>query len=189
MGYRLTKIYTRTGDDGSTGLGDGSRHSKADLRVWAMGEVDELNCHLGMLLAMLAMLPLDSGEQEFLVDQQHRLFDLGGEISMPGTALVVDAAVESVEARIDMLNRPLPPLKNFILPGGNSLLAQVHIARAVCRRAERCLVELAAQEPINRVSLHYVNRLSDYLFVLARSLAASQAIPETLWESGRYGKI
>ncbi len=182
MGYRLSKIYTRTGDEGTTGLGDGSRRRKSSARVHAMGEVDELNSVLGMLIAML------EGEPEladFLLTQQHRLFDLGGEISIPGSELIKPEHAMALEEQIDLLNQDLAPLENFILPGGNALVAQVHLVRSVCRRVERWLVDLDESETLNAGSVSYINRLSDYFFVLARHLAKRTGCKEILWQSGR----
>lgn len=181
MGYRLSKIYTRTGDEGTTGLGDGSRRRKSSPRVHAMGEVDELNSHLGLLLAMLD----DQQIADFLLTQQHRLFDLGGEISIPGSVLIKPEHIAAVEADIDQLNADLKPLENFILPGGSALIAQVHVTRAVCRRVERWLVDLAEEESLNPEAISYINRLSDYFFVLARHLTKSSGVSETLWNSTR----
>lgn len=181
MGYRLSKIYTRTGDEGTTGLGDGSRRRKSSSRVHAMGEVDELNSHVGLLLAQLETPQI----AEFLLTQQHRLFDLGGEISIPESVLIKPEHTAAVEAEIDQLNADLKPLENFILPGGSGLIAQVHVTRAVCRRVERWLVDLAEEESVNPEAISYINRLSDYFFVLARHLAKSSGVSETLWNSTR----
>ena len=180
MGHRLSKIYTRTGDGGTTGLGDGSRVEKDSARVQAMGEVDELNCCIGAILVH----PLDDEMCACLVDVQHALFDLGGELSIPGAALVTDAYVDGLERRLDAFNEPLPPLKEFILPGGGPAAVACHCARAVCRRAERRLVETARAGEVSVVSRRYLNRLSDLLFVLARVLARSGA-GEVCWEKGR----
>lgn len=178
MGNRLTKIYTRTGDDGSTGLGDGSRVAKNHLRVEAYGTVDELNAHVGVLRAELAQ---DHAAQAFLQDVQHDLFDLGGELCIPGYVLLNTAAISEAEAAIDQLNAQLPPLKDFILPGGSKAAAVAHVARTVCRRAERRVYTLSQQEPVNEEGLKYLNRLSDYLFVLARVLARENGGQEVLW--------
>jgi cob(I)alamin adenosyltransferase len=166
MGHRLTRIATRTGDDGSTGLGDGSRVAKSHLRVQALGEVDELNSSLGVLLAE----PLPAELRELLLGVQHELFSLGGELSMPGHALLPDAALARLDAALERHNAALPPLREFILPGGTRSAALAHVARTVARRAERTLVALAAQDTLRAVPQQYLNRLSDLLFVLARVL-------------------
>ena len=179
MGHRLSKIYTKTGDDGSTGLGDGSRIAKDHPRAEAMGTVDELNCHIGMLIAVLA-----EGDdlRPILERVQHDLFDLGGELAVPGYELVKPERVVALEKQLDAYNEDLPPLKNFILPGGSVTAAQCHLARAICRRAERCLVTLHTAEPINEPPRHYLNRLSDMLFVFARVLSRRDGGSEILWE-------
>ena len=171
MGNRLSRIYTRTGDDGTTGLADGGRLAKDSLRVASMGDLDELNAHLGAVLAG----PLPEPIRETLVEAQHALFDFGAELAMPAASIIDDRRVESLEAALDALNADLPPLKEFILPGGGAGASAAHIARAVCRRAERGIVALARAEPVNGASRRYVNRLSDYLFVAARVLARSEA--------------
>lgn len=178
MGHRLSKIYTRTGDDGSTGLGDGRRVRKDAVRVEAYGTVDESNAHIGLLRAQLAA---DHAAQAVLEDIQHDLFDVGGELCIPGHQLVTAARVARLEEAIDGINADLPPLKDFILPGGSPAAAQAHVARTVCRRAERLAVTLAATETVNPQALHYLNRLSDYLFVLARQLAREDGGHEVLW--------
>lgn len=178
MGHRLSKIYTRTGDDGSTGLGDGSRVRKDAHRVEAYGTVDEVNAHVGLLRAQL---PDDHPAQVLLGDIQHDLFDLGGELCIPGYTLLQTTQVTALEAAIDALNADLPALKDFILPGGSLPAAQAHVARTVCRRAERLVVTLAAQETVNVAAIQYLNRLSDYLFVLSRILARSAGGREVLW--------
>jgi cob(I)alamin adenosyltransferase len=179
MGHRLTKIYTRTGDDGSTGLGDGSRVAKDAARVQAMGSVDETNSLVGMLAAELA--PGDP-LADMLSAIQHDLFDLGGELSIPGAALVATDRIDWLEARTDELNEDLPPLKNFILPGGSRAAATCHLARTVCRRAERDVVTLAVEEPVNDTVRRYLNRLSDLLFVAARVIARRDGGTEVLWQ-------
>jgi cob(I)alamin adenosyltransferase len=166
MANRLTQIATRTGDDGSTGLSDGSRVPKTHLRVAAMGDVDELNSHLGVLLAE----PLPDDVRELLVVVQHELFNLGGELSMPGYSLLKDAAVLHLDEALERHNAVLPRLKEFILPAGTRSAALAHVARTVARRAERAVVALAAQDSINAAPRQYLNRLSDLLFVLARVL-------------------
>ena len=180
MGYRLSKIYTRTGDAGTTGLGDGSRVDKDSARVQAMGEVDELNCFVGAILVH----PIGDQMRACLLDVQHDLFDIGGELSIPGAALVNDAYVDGLERRLDEFNEDLPPLKEFILPGGGPAAVACHAARAICRRAERRLVEAARTGEVSGVSRRYLNRLSDLLFVLARVLARSGE-GEVSWEKGR----
>ena len=180
MGHRLSKIYTRTGDAGTTGLAGGDRVDKDSVRVHAMGEVDELNCCIGAVLVH----PIGAAASSCLVDVQHALFDIGGELAMPGAALVDDAYVAGLERRLDEINRDLPPLKEFILPGGGPAAVACHTARAVCRRAERRLVEAARTEEVNEVSRRYLNRLSDLLFVLARVFARGEG-GEVYWEKGR----
>jgi cob(I)alamin adenosyltransferase len=180
MGNRLSKIYTRTGDDGTTGLGDGSRVQKDSLRVETFGTVDELNCLVGLILAS----DLDDTVRDCLTRTQHELFDLGGELCMPGYTLVPDVCVDQLETDLDKFNADLPALKDFILPGGSESAARCHLARTVCRRAERLLVSLAKIEDINEVSLRYLNRLSDLLFVLARVLARTNGGSEVLWVHG-----
>jgi cob(I)alamin adenosyltransferase len=166
MGNRLSQIATRTGDDGSTGLGDGTRVRKNHLRIAAMGDVDELNSQLGVLLA--EALPDDV--RELLVVVQHELFNLGGELSIPGYSLVKEAAVQRLDQALAHYNAGLPRLKEFILPAGTRSAALAHVARAVARRAERAVVALGEQEAVNDAPRQYLNRLSDLLFVLARVL-------------------
>jgi cob(I)alamin adenosyltransferase len=166
MGNRLTKIATRTGDDGSTGLGSGERVSKDDLRIHAMGEVDELNSQIGVLLAE----PLPADVRELLVTIQHELFNLGGELSMPGHELIKADAVLGLDQALEHHNAALPRLKEFILPAGTRSAAQAHVCRTVARRAERSVVALGARETVNPAPRQYLNRLSDLLFVLARVL-------------------
>lgn len=178
MGHRLSKIYTRTGDDGSTGLGDGSRTSKTSPRVEAMGAVDELNCHVGLLLAEPDLL---QGLRLTLTRIQHELFELGGELSIPGYLRINDEMVAQLEAELDALNDPLPPLREFILPGGAPAAAQCHVARAVCRRAERRLVAMAGTDPVNPAALKYLNRLSDLLFVMCRAINRALGQADVLW--------
>ena len=181
MGNRLSKIYTRTGDDGSTGLGDGTRVAKDSARVNAYGTVDEANSTIGLLLA--AELP--DGVRELLTRIQHQLFDLGGELCIPGHAAVFDADVDALEARLDHYNDDLPPLKDFILPGGGEAAARCHIARTVVRRAERDAVTLSRHDAVRPQAIRYLNRLSDLLFVLARVLARSSGHGEVLWDHDR----
>lgn len=166
MANRLTQIATRTGDDGSTGLGDGSRVRKDDLRIQAIGDVDELNSNLGVLLAE----PLPEDVRELLVSIQHELFNLGGELSMPGYALLKDEAVLALDQALAHYNAALPRLVEFILPAGTRSAAIAHVCRTVARRAERAVVTLNAHEKLNDAPRHYLNRLSDLLFVLARVL-------------------
>jgi cob(I)alamin adenosyltransferase len=166
MGQRLTQIATRTGDDGSTGLGDGTRVPKDHLRVAAMGEVDELNSQLGVLLAE----PLPDDVRQLLVTIQHELFNLGGELSIPGYELLKADAVLRLDEALAHYNGTLPRLQEFILPAGTRSAALAHVGRTVARRAERALVALAAQERVNEAPRQYLNRLSDLLFVLARVL-------------------
>ena len=180
MGNRLSKIYTRTGDKGTTGLGDGSRVDKDDLRVETFGTVDELNSMVGLILAS----EIDDSVRACLTRTQHELFDLGGELCMPGYTLVPEACVDQLETDLDRFNEDLPPLKDFILPGGSESAARCHLARTVCRRAERLMVSLAKVEDINEISLRYLNRLSDLLFVIARVLARANGGKEVIWVHG-----
>lgn len=181
MGHRLTKIYTRTGDDGSTGLGDGSRVSKCAHRVEAFGTVDELNACVGLLRAYLAPQHWAQGLLETI---QHDLFDVGGELCIPGYTLVKLSYIERLEQAIDAATAELPPLKDFILPGGSVAAAQTHVARTVCRRAERCIAKLMENDSqVSPLSLQYINRLSDYFFVLARQLARENNGSEVLWRT------
>ena len=180
MGLRLSKIYTRTGDKGTTGLGDGSRVDKDSLRVAAFGTVDELNSAVGLVLSTK---PQDS-IRNCLTRTQHELFDLGGELCMPGLTLIPDSYVAQLESDLDGFNEALPPLKDFILPGGSESAARCHLARTICRRAERLVVALAKDEDINAVSLRYLNRLSDLLFVIARVLARGDGGSEVIWIHG-----
>ncbi len=180
MGHRLSKIYTRTGDKGTTGLGDGSRVDKDSLRVDTFGTVDELNSAVGLVLST----KIPDSVRKCLTRTQHELFDLGGELCMPGTALIPDAYVAQLESDLDGFNGNLPPLKDFILPGGSESAARCHLARTICRRAERLLVALVKDEDINAASLRYLNRLSDLLFVIARVLARSDGGSEVIWIHG-----
>ncbi len=179
MGNRLSKIYTRTGDDGTTGLGDGSRTNKDSARVEAYGTIDELNSTLGVLLAC-DDVPEDV--RELLVRVQHALFDLGGELCVPGMAMIHDTDVTALEQTLDHYNADLPRLKEFILPGGGMAAAQCHVARTVCRRAERRVVTLARNESVRAEAVRYLNRLSDLLFVLCRVLARAGGHGEVLWQ-------
>lgn len=181
MGKRLSKIYTRTGDDGTTGLGDGSRIPKDDARVEAMGAVDELNSTIGLIRT--EALPDDIAA--VLSDIQHNLFDLGGELSIPGYELVSADAVDNLEKELDRLNAELDPLKEFILPGGTRAAAWCHLARSICRRAERRVVSLAAETTLTGRPRQYLNRLSDYLFVLSRHLNKAAGQNDVLWSRDR----
>ncbi len=178
MGHRLTKIYTRTGDDGSTGLAANTRLQKNEARVEAMGEVDELNSALGLLLT--ENLPDDA--RQILTTIQHRLFDLGGELAMPEYQTISAAETVALENAIDLWNENLPPLKEFILPGGSRSGAQCHLARTLCRRAERRLVQLHQTSPQRPEIMRYLNRLSDLLFVLARVLNRAAGTEVVYWQ-------
>jgi cob(I)alamin adenosyltransferase len=177
MGNRLSKIVTRTGDKGTTGLATGDRIPKFDARVQAMGETDELNSHVGVVLTH----ELPAAIRATLEREQHTLFNLGGELSMPGSVFVKEEDVLRLEDAVETLNEGLPPLKEFILPGGNPAAAACHVARAVTRRVERRLWELNAKEPLNEQAVRYVNRLSDYLFVACRVLARANGGQEVYW--------
>jgi cob(I)alamin adenosyltransferase len=181
MGNRLTRIYTRTGDDGTTGLGDGRRTGKDSLRIEACGTVDELNSALGVVLTQATSEEL----RACLVEVQQTLFDLGGELSLPGQALIQRRQTEWLETWLDHFNAHLPPLKDFVLPGGNLPASFCHVARTVCRRAERRLAALARAESVNPESLAYLNRLSDFLFVVARLLARMGGHHEPMWSRER----
>jgi cob(I)alamin adenosyltransferase len=189
MGFRLSKIYTRTGDTGETGLGDGRRVPKDHPRVEAIGEVDTLNSHVGVLLAGLtaaiASRPALQEVVDVLIPCQHRLFDLGGELAMPEYQALNLAEVERLEAAIDHWNEELGPLENFILPGGSALIAQAHVCRSLARTAERRCQHLNAVEPLSGVGLAYINRLSDLLFVAARIIARREGVAEILWEPAK----
>jgi len=182
MGNRLTKLYTKTGDDGTTGLGDGSRTTKDSARIEAVGTIDELNSWIGLLLAEL---PADEQLIEPLTDIQHRLFDLGGELAVPGFQLIQAEMVSDLEALCDQLNEELPPLKEFILPGGSKSAGLCHMACAVARRAERIIVTLSKEETVGDDLKRYINRLSDVLFVMARQLARRDGGQEVFWKSQR----
>jgi cob(I)alamin adenosyltransferase len=178
LGHRLSRIYTRTGDGGETGLGDGSRVGKDHARIEALGSVDELNSHIGLLLTE----PLSDDVRARLLQVQNDLFDLGGELSIPGHTMIDEGRVRALEAALDHYNATLSPLKEFILPGGSRAAAQAHIARTVCRRAERSLVRLQREAPLEGAGLRYLNRLSDLLFVLARCLNRSAGGSDVLWQ-------
>lgn len=178
MGHRLSKIVTRTGDAGTTGLANNTRVTKTDARIAALGEVDELNCQIGVVLSLKPPRAITAA----LARIQNELFDLGGEISLPGAQLVSDAHLAKLEADAQTFNKKLPPLKEFVLPGGNATAAAAHLARAVCRRAERALWTLHAQSPLNPNAPRYLNRLSDLLFIVARTLARTKNGKEVLWK-------
>ena len=181
MANRLTRIYTRTGDAGTTGLADGSRVAKNAPRMEAIGTVDELNSALGVLLCE----ELPDAARACLVGVQHDLFDLGGELSVPGHTIMTEAHSKRLEDALDGFNADLPALKDFILPGGSRAASLAHVARTVCRRAERTLVALAASEPLPPPLLQYVNRLSDLLFVLARTLNRHAGGGDVYWQQGK----
>ena len=183
MGNRLSKIVTRTGDTGTTGLGDGSRLPKDSPRIEAIGTVDELNTTIGLLRAAPT---LGDSISRCLLRIQHDLFDLGGELAVPGYSAVTDAHVTLLEAEVERFNETLPPLKEFVLPGGGEAAARCHVARAVARRAERRCWTLAKGESVSPVALIYLNRLSDLLFVLARVLARQENGTEILWDRKRF---
>jgi len=187
VGHRLSKIVTRTGDAGTTGLGDGSRVAKDAARIDAIGAVDELNSTIGVLLAEIVQTGLPGDVATTLVDVQHDLFDLGGELSIPGYAAVTEAHVVRLEDGVERYNAGLAPLKEFVLPGGTRAAALAHVARTVCRRAERSVVHLANVESVGEPSRRYLNRLSDLLFVMARALNAASGRPDVLWQKGRLG--
>lgn len=181
MGKRLSKIYTRTGDDGTTGLGVKGRVAKDSARIIAIGSVDELNSYIGLLIA-------EGGPEligKILHEVQHRLFDLGGELCMPGEKFVHKEQIEWLEKALDKLNEDLPPLEDFILPGGGKAASVCHVARTVCRRAERSVVTLASEEEVEAECRGYLNRLSDLLFVMARILAREANGTEVLWQHQR----
>ena len=181
MGHRLSKIVTRTGDAGTTGLGDGSRVAKDSARIEAIGAVDELNSTLGVLLAE----PLPEAVAACLTEIQHDLFDLGGELSIPGYKAMTDAQVLRLEDAVERFNANLAPLKEFILPGGSRPASLAHVARTVCRRAERALVRLGTTDDVRECARKYLNRLSDLLFVLARVLNRAAGGADVLWRRGR----
>ena len=185
MGHRLSKIVTKTGDQGTTGLGDGSRLPKNDIRIEAIGTIDELNSHIGLLIAM-PQLPDIIGKT--LTQVQHQLFNVGGELCIPGWVKLTETDTAELDEAIEILNATLPMLKEFILPGGNITTAQCHVTRAVSRRAERVVVTLHQQHPLNPHTLTYLNRLSDYLFVAARSIAQQVGSNETLWQHQKSAK-
>jgi cob(I)alamin adenosyltransferase len=180
MNDRLTSIITKTGDDGSTGLGDGSRISKNDIRIQAIGDVDELNSQLGLLVSDTSL----PGDIAGLLQQvQHRLFDLGAELSVPGYTALNESHVSVLEQAVQTHIADLPPLREFILPGGCAQAAQAHVCRSVCRRAERSVVALNTAEPVSDAARHYLNRLSDCLFVIARVLNQRAKISDIFWQA------
>jgi cob(I)alamin adenosyltransferase len=181
MKNRLSRIVTRTGDKGSTGLGDGSRVSKDSLRIHAIGDIDELNSAMGMLAC-----EIPSGEmRQEVLDIQQELFDLGGELSIPGHTSITAQKVERLESVLEKYNAELAPLKDFVLPGGSRAAATAHLCRSICRRAERSVVSLSKVEAISEPLLQYINRLSDLLFVLARSQNHQEGRQDVLWDKGR----
>ena len=184
MGNRLTQIATRTGDDGSTGLGDNTRVPKDHLRVQAMGDVDELNSQIGVLLCE----PMPAAVRELLIDIQHQLFNLGGELSMPGYTLLKAEALLQLDNALAEHNAALPRLAEFILPAGTRAASLAHVCRTVARRAERAVVALGAQEDVNAALRHYLNRLSDLLFVLARVLNRVDGGDDVYWKSERMAR-
>lgn len=179
MGNRLTKIYTKTGDDGTTGLGDGTRTNKDSLRVEAYGTIDEANSAIGLILSIKSLPPDVRG---CLTEVQHDLFELGGELCIPGHMAITNSFVTRLEERLDFWNDDLPPLKDFILPGGGPAAAACHLARTIVRRAERKVSTLTREEDIRHEPLRYLNRLSDLLFVIARMLARHESGQEILWD-------
>jgi cob(I)alamin adenosyltransferase len=178
MGKRLTRIYTRTGDDGTTGLGNGVRTGKESLRIEAIGTVDELNSHIGVLLSGR----LQEDMRSRMENVQHDLFDLGGDLSIPGRVSMSEAQVSRLEKQLDDYNAPLAALKEFILPGGTRAASVCHVARAVCRRAERCVVRLYRAETAVPYHVRYLNRLSDFLFVLCRVLNRQNGVEDVMWQ-------
>ncbi|MES3001654.1 MAG: cob(I)yrinic acid a,c-diamide adenosyltransferase [Pseudomonadota bacterium] len=184
MGKRLTQIATRTGDNGTTGLGDNTRVSKDNLRVHAMGDVDELNSHIGVLLCE----EMEEGVRDLLVEIQHQLFNLGGELSIPGFELLKPEAVLALDDALANYNGRLPKLEEFILPAGNRAASQAHVCRTVARRAERAVVALGATENLRETPRQYLNRLSDLLFVLARGLNRMNGGDDVYWKSERLAR-
>jgi cob(I)alamin adenosyltransferase len=184
MGNRLSKIYTRTGDDGTTGLGDGSRVDKDSLRVETYGTVDEANSAIGMVLA-IGSVPADI--RQCLTEVQHDLFELGGELCIPGHVAIHQSFIDRLEQELDAFNADLPPLKDFILPGGGAAAAACHLSRTIVRRAERRCSTLRKHEAVREELIRYLNRLSDLLFVIARRLARTESGQEVLWNRRRAG--
>lgn len=181
MGHRISKVYTRTGDSGETALGDGIRVSKDHPRVEAVGEVDELNCAVGLLLSY----NLPKAVRATLTRIQHELFDLGGELCIPNHRIVTAEYTERLEQELDEFNTELPHLREFVLPGGGRAASACHLARAVCRRAERHVVTLARNSDVSPQAMAYLNRLADLLFVIARLLSRSEGHREIMWQSKR----
>jgi len=184
MGNRLSEIVTRTGDSGTTGMADGTRRAKNDIRVHCLGEIDELNAALGVALSFLQDLP----EKQVLLAAQHDLFDIGAELCQPGKLLIMQLHVDSIESSAAKFNQSLPALKEFILPGGSQAVAFLHLARTICRRVERSLVLLKETENLNPITGQYINRLSDLLFILARSVADQDPGSEVYWQS-KYSRL
>lgn len=184
MGNRLSKVVTRTGDEGTTGMADGTRRAKNDARVHCLGEVDELNAAIGVAISLLD----DGAIRQLLFAIQHDLFDVGAELCQPGKQLITGVYVEGLENSVAEFNRSLPPLKEFILPGGSTPVASLQLARAVCRRAERALVTLNQDEVVNPVTRQYFNRLSDLLFILARAQSHAEDGGEVYWNS-KYSRL
>ena len=184
MSNRLSTIVTKTGDSGTTGLADGQRLTKNHPRICAIGEVDELNSHIGLLVSQIQLMSSDDLQKqlELLSQIQHALFDLGSELAIPGYNALNPSVVTHIEAQIEAMLEHLPPLKEFILPGGCLQAAQAHICRSVSRRCERTLVELSNQEPLSDLSLQLINRLSDYFFVLARELNRHEQRSDIFWQ-------
>lgn len=184
MGNRLSAIVTRTGDKGSTGLADGSRRNKDDARIHCLGEVDELNASIGVALSFVDNSPIC----QVLTLIQHDLFDVGAELCQPEKSLMQSLHVETIESAIEKFNDKLPPLREFILPGGSQAIAFLHLSRTICRRVERSLVNLGRSETLNPVTSQYMNRLSDLLFILARSVASENEGSEVYWQS-KYSRL
>ncbi len=184
MGHRLSKIATRTGDNGTTGLADGSRINKDHPRITAMGDIDELNSSIGLVLTH----PLPPEIRALLTETQHRMFDLGGELSMPERGFITEQAIAQLDGALENLNATLPPLKEFILPGGTPAAAHCHMARTICRRAERSVIAVNDETTQQSHAIAYLNRFSDLLFVIARVLARSAETNEPLWHSERATK-
>lgn len=180
MGYRLSKIYTRTGDDGTTGLSDGSRIDKDSALITAIGSIDELNSLIGQVCSE----EIDQYSRKVLTEIQHRLFDMGGELSMPGHQLLQSSSITWLEQQLDDMNAGLDPLEDFILPGGCKSAAACHVARSVCRRAERDVVSLSRDAEVSTAISGYLNRLSDMLFVMARHLNKASGQPDVMWQHG-----
>jgi cob(I)alamin adenosyltransferase len=184
MGNRLSNIVTRTGDKGTTGMADGSRRSKNDARVHCLGEVDELNASIGVALSFIE----DDQVQQVLFSIQHDLFDIGAELCQPGKSLIQQVHLDAIESSAAQFNEPLPALKEFILPGGSQAVAFLHLTRTICRRVERSLVALKDLEELNPITVQYINRLSDLLFILARSMAHQDCGSEVYWRS-KYSRL